>query len=634
MDIKLPNGKIIKGVPDGTPKDVIMEKAISAGLATAEDFGIQSKPQEPEKMTADEFADRYGDIPDIDNQIIPSDPKPERSIGEKIVGAGEAGLSAVTGMTTGTAGLIAGTFKGLIDEIRSGEFGSYEAADRIEKSAADLMQKLTYTPKGEAGQEYISDIGEAGAALAPLAGLSGPVQQAGQLGKAARPQIAQAAQVARQAAKPVAKTAKAVFQYQSPTKQKIAKMLIDRTPDVDTVGYKLKDGTAPNGGQLALTGSTQPTKTQKFLSKVDDLLGADNPKIEKDTIALNTIKQGFDEGVIASVKASSGADKIQMERMLTVMEKGLKNKEYAMSNRPSDVAGSSLMERVKAIRSTNRKAGQELEKAAQALKKVDVDSSPAIGQFMSDLDEMGIKLSTDKSGKIIPIFKGSDIEGLAAPESAIRRMVDRLAADKRPNAYELHRVKKYIDESVTYGKAGEGLSGKTERVLKKLRTNLDNILDRNFPEYDAANTKYADTIKVLDDIQDIAGRKIDLSAESADKAIGQTMRGIMSNNKSRVRLLDSIAEIDDIAAKYGATFDDNLMAQALFADELDRVFGAVARTSFQGQVEQAVKQAAGAAMSPSEAAVNVAAKAAQKAQGINKENAIKAMRRLLKEGQN
>lgn len=42
MDIELPNGTIIQGVPEGTSKQDIMAKAIKAGLATAEDFGQPS----------------------------------------------------------------------------------------------------------------------------------------------------------------------------------------------------------------------------------------------------------------------------------------------------------------------------------------------------------------------------------------------------------------------------------------------------------------------------------------------------------------------------------------------------------------------------------------------------------------
>lgn len=39
MDVRLPNGRLIQGVPEGTSKDAIKAKAIAAGLATDADFG-------------------------------------------------------------------------------------------------------------------------------------------------------------------------------------------------------------------------------------------------------------------------------------------------------------------------------------------------------------------------------------------------------------------------------------------------------------------------------------------------------------------------------------------------------------------------------------------------------------------
>lgn len=38
MDVKLPSGKVIKGIPKGTPREVIQQKAIASGLASPEDF--------------------------------------------------------------------------------------------------------------------------------------------------------------------------------------------------------------------------------------------------------------------------------------------------------------------------------------------------------------------------------------------------------------------------------------------------------------------------------------------------------------------------------------------------------------------------------------------------------------------
>ena len=40
MDIELPNGTVIQGVPEGTTKEQVMQKAIKAGLATSQDFGM------------------------------------------------------------------------------------------------------------------------------------------------------------------------------------------------------------------------------------------------------------------------------------------------------------------------------------------------------------------------------------------------------------------------------------------------------------------------------------------------------------------------------------------------------------------------------------------------------------------
>lgn len=56
MDVKLPNGKTIKGIPEGTSKEEIKQKAISSGLATPEDFGDtgeQFQPMEQEGQPQD-----------------------------------------------------------------------------------------------------------------------------------------------------------------------------------------------------------------------------------------------------------------------------------------------------------------------------------------------------------------------------------------------------------------------------------------------------------------------------------------------------------------------------------------------------------------------------------------------------
>lgn len=93
---------------------------------------------------------------------------PETTIGEDIVGAGEAALTLATGATGGTLGLVGGTLKGLAEQILSGEFGTREAADLVEQSAIEGARALTFEPRTRAGREIVGDIGEVLQAVPPV----------------------------------------------------------------------------------------------------------------------------------------------------------------------------------------------------------------------------------------------------------------------------------------------------------------------------------------------------------------------------------------------------------------------------------------------------------------------------------
>ncbi len=588
-------------------------------------------PQQEQQITEEEFTQKYGDIPDINGIITPQEPKEEPTLGEKALGVGEAALTTATGAVGGTLGMIGGTFQGLIDEIRSGEFGSNEAANRIEAKANELMSALTYAPRTEQGQEYVKGIGEAGAQLAPLAGLSGPLAQAGQLSKAAVPQaraaIVPVAQKAAQAAKPAQEVAKGVFQYQSPTKQKIAQMLEANVPDIETAQYKIK---TPSSG-----------KQQTGLAKA---LNAGGAKIEKDKIAIGAIDQGFDEGIIASVKSASPSDKADMIKMLDTFEKGKRNQLYAAKNRPTDIIGDRVVKAFNEVKKANRKAGLDIDKAARSLKGLEVDSAPIGDRFMNELADMGISVSDDMK----LIFKGSDVEDLPNVERTLSTVFRRMTGDKAPDAYELHRMKRFIDEQVSYGKAGEGLTGKSESVLKALRRDIDSVLDENFKEYDKANTAYSETISAIDDIQGVVGRKLDITGDNANKAIGTRMRTLLSNNANRINMTDAILNLDDIAKKYPSQIaiegpkmagrKPDLTQLILFADELDSRFKPVARGSFQGQIEQVAERGrqiatgGSSTMAAADAVVGAAARGLDKIKGVSDQKAFAAMRELLKQG--
>ena len=162
MDIELPNGVVIKDVPEGTTKAQIMEKAIRNGLAKPEDFKMPQPQTQPQP-----------------------EPYKEPTFGEKLIGAGETGLTLLTGGTTGLAGTVGGAITGAYEELKSGQFGSPQAARRIEERAAAGGQQYTYAPRTQAGQEQVEMLGRVGSELIPIA----PVMPSGLFSKGAKQAI-------------------------------------------------------------------------------------------------------------------------------------------------------------------------------------------------------------------------------------------------------------------------------------------------------------------------------------------------------------------------------------------------------------------------------------------------------------
>ena len=409
------------------------------------------------------------------------------------------------------------------------------------------------------------------------------------------------------------------------------------------------------GGAVGVAGAAF-TKHSEFKQQLTDLFTSDKQniklakymqdgagKIKKDRLAGETIKQGFDEAVVAAIKGASQADKTKMSRMMRLLEKGKNNARFAVLSRPSDVVGDSLAQRVNFIMRKNKKAGKAVNSAANGLKGKTVNFEPAVNTFLKDIQDVGVQFDPLK-GTVS--FDGSDFEKIPGAERAITNILNRMRNTRAPDAYDVHRLKKFIDNHVEFGKTSDGSVGQAERLLKKLRTNMNEILggkhvsqkgervpiDPAFTRYEKANRVFKETKRALDDFQRAAGSSIDFESDNIHKSLGTLSRRVMSNVQSRGRLLDSIKVLEDTAAANGAKFEDDIYTQALFADELNSVFGSSARTSFQGETAKGVKEGVEAVASNDglfRTSVNVASKGLEKARGINQENAIKAMKSLL-----
>lgn len=115
-------------------------------------------------------------------------PKPP-TLGERLIGAGEAGLTTLTGVTGGTVGMIGGTVKQLAQNVLDGSFGTPQAADLVEKAAMEGAQSLTYMPRTEQGREQAQAVGDFMQQTIPVMPLTAEMGMLGQAVKNAAPAV-------------------------------------------------------------------------------------------------------------------------------------------------------------------------------------------------------------------------------------------------------------------------------------------------------------------------------------------------------------------------------------------------------------------------------------------------------------
>ena len=364
----------------------------------------------------------------------------------------------------------------------------------------------------------------------------------------------------------------------------------------------------------------------------------DAGKVVRDKVQKAAIKAGVDEGAVAMISSSNKPTKKRLSQMVDVLEKGRDNLEYRNFNPPQRVIGQALESRLDIIQRANKSAASRLDSVANKLKNKPVNIDNAMSVFIDDMQKQGIKVDINK-GTLD--FTDSIIEGdnLNGAQGIITNVFNRVRRAKDPskNAHRVHMAKGYIDEQVSYGKSPEGLSGKMDSIVKRLRRNLDQTLDQNFPEYDEVNTMYSETRSMIDEVQSLAGSKVDLTGDKADKALGVMSRKVLSNYNTGTATEELFDQLDNVARRYStpldSSIDDELRKLVSAEAELRKMFPTASKpNTFQGEIgAEVMRGAANTATGNKLGLVGQAAKAAGKVFSKSDEAKIQAIKDLLAE---
>lgn len=542
MNVVLPNGVTIEGIPEGTSKDVIMQKAISAGLATAQDFGI------PED---------YGDPVVKDGQYQIGGPE-TLDIGREIIAPPiEAGVTLATGAAGDIAGQLTGGVAAAIEPVRAavtGEFPDPMAGPSVRDQVAEMT---TYQPKTEGGQEIINRYAEIFKPIEEMinkARLGDEALEAGYSEGVARSAEAIPEMVGAAISSPFINT-------------------LGRTVKTDKYGNVVSDMSKEAERRMLLKDHPESPEAAQFKLKGD--------RVVTDKMGKAALNQGWTPETVSGVKASTPQTKTRIRQMVDIARRRLHGGiSDRVDLRYTDPLGKSLFERYQFVKQANKSSGKLLDKIARD-QKGPVDISEPMAWFQSQLDELGVRVN--EKGKI-------DFSNSELPKSDHGLIKENLGQIRRileggVSFYEAHRLKQILRRTgLSYKQtvAKSGASDTTQNLFKGLSGRVDSILDSLSDPYNQQNIKFGETREVLDSIEKIA--KDNLFLESGDRFLGKTMRRITSNAVSRDSIAEMVDNIETVANKYGGNFTDDIRTQLFIANEMDDLLGVAAKTSIKGEL--------------------------------------------------
>lgn len=409
--------------------------------------------------------------------------------------------------------------------------------------------------------------------------------------------------------------------------ESLSKEAIDALPNKIDTGI-LEDITAKTIAEESLKKQIQSGATDGSLAK----LTLKGEKLVNDKLAGHTIKQGFTPGFVQAVKASSPATKENMQKMSSIMRRIKKNERLGLDMRPSDIIGDSVTERIKFIRGKSNSARLELNEIAKTkLKGQPIETEGVLNTLKESLDDLDIRFKKGKTGSPEPYFKGSLISKDRSSQKVIRDLMDLMAEGGKPDALRFHKLKRQLDTMLDYNKkSAMGLSDAGKRVLKDVRRSLNKSLRASNPDYARVNDIMSKSLNAIGDLDKSMGT-MDIFGEGSNKAIGQRMRALLSNQQGRIKMNNALNDIESVSNDLGGKFDDDIKDLVMFADGLDNRFGTIAKTSFAGQTTQGVTEAM-RHVKPSvlKTAVSVVEKGIGKVKGVTDNTSFEALDRLLR----
>ena len=466
--------------------------------------------EEPKQQAPEEMYDDHPFAPAVVTE------KEERSPWDMFLGGFEALGTIMSGATGGALGTVGGTLWGAGEAIADGTFGTQEGVQTIADRASAGGDALTYAPRTEAGRDYVETIGEAGEQLAPLEGLAGPLS--GPLAAA----------------------------RSGPRR-----------------GRVMRDG------RMAETATNPRENIEGGQMVVGEGTDASPYRVVKDDSANFLMdKGGFTDAEIEMLKyASPETRQLMAEQIRRSRDISLRPGQEGLDIEPSSVIGDQLASRASVVNQVRQKHGAAVESSAATRKGTHVMTNDIADSYRSALAKENVKIDAD--GNLD--FSNSSIP--KAAQTALKEAherVNKYTSDGYADFYDLHNDKQLFSDLVNYDKTASGGSAGVDRIIKGVRSSINDTLRKNATDYADANDGYAAAIDPYKKFAKMAGMgDIDWDDPKTVEMVALRSRSLANNTMQGPELREAMRQVNDLVQKYGDDMDPEVLASAGFTKGKD-----------------------------------------------------------------
>jgi hypothetical protein len=319
MDIELPNGTVIQGIPEGTSKQDIMAKAINAGLATSADFGMPQEPARGRPTMANDPRLLTNPQPtatqSVYNAVRPYVAPTVEALGS--VAGGVLGAPMGPLGVVGGAGLGYGISKealGLADQYLGGQ-KPREGAAQITEPLQNILEGATYEAGGRVAAPLIAKgLGKVADVLSPS--VSSAQLKAGQLARESLGKDLPAVLDKLKNAQPGQSVAEITASLENPTWQALIGNVLERDPQF-VRKIRLSNESDALQALAKLAGGENATETRRIAENAKNALNfVTSPAREAALSRANLGKAVADYEAKAGSLSSEAAAEVQKVREL------------------------------------------------------------------------------------------------------------------------------------------------------------------------------------------------------------------------------------------------------------------------------------------------------------------------------